>query len=152
MDVAAGNGRNSAFLASKGFAVDAIDISDVALSLAKEKNDGVKLISEDLDYFRLRTNAYHLIININFLQRRLFPQYKDALKAGGVLIFETFLEDKSKPENDSTKKDHYLQSNELLHAFLSMQIVHYQEKQIMAPVIGELRDVASLVAIKRAEL
>jgi len=151
LDVAAGNGRNSSFLAAKGFEVDAIDISDVALSLAKEKNEKIHLFNEDLDFFRLEKNSYDLIVNINFLQRRLFPQYKNALKPGGVLIFETFLEDKSRIEDDAIVKDHYLQINELLHAFISLQIIFYQERQIMAP-IGELRDISSLVAINKTDL
>ena len=151
LDIASGNGRNSIFLASKGFEVDAIDISDFALTLAKRKNSGIQFIDEDLDFFRLKTNNYDLIININFLQRRLFPQIQDALKAGGILIFETFLEDNDKEEDETIKKDHYLKKNELLHSFLNMHIIFYQEKQVMAP-IGELRDVASLVAIKKTDL
>jgi len=151
MDIAAGNGRNSTFLASKGFEVDAVDISDFALTLTEKKDRKIHVFDEDLDYYRIKTNSYDLIININFLQRRLFPQIQDALKVGGVLIFETFLEDKTKEQDETIKKDHYLKKNELLHSFLNMHIIFYQEKQVMAP-IGELRDIASLVAVKKADI
>ena len=151
LDIAAGNGRNSTFLTSKGFKVDAVDFSDFALKLTEKKNRKIKVFDEDLDFYRLKTNTYDLIININFLQRRLFPQIQDALKKGGVLIFETFLEDKTKANDDSVKKDHYLNRNELLHSFLNMHVIFYEEKQVMAP-IGELRDVASLIAIKKADV
>lgn len=151
LDIAAGNGRNSIFLASKGFKVDAIDFSDFALKLTEKKDRKIEVFDEDLDFYRLKSNSYDLIININFLQRRLFPQIQDALKKGGVLIFETFLEDKTKSHDETIKKDHYLKKNELLHSFLNMHIIFYQEKQVMAP-IGELRDVASLIAIKKADV
>ena len=68
-----------------------------------------------------------------------------------ITAFETFLEDKTKSHDETIKKDHYLKKNELLHSFLNMHIIFYQEKQVMAP-IGELRDVASLIAIKKADV
>lgn len=149
LDIAAGNGRNSIFLMNNGFAVDAVDISDVAIKLIREKDSKINPLRKDLDSYELKPNHYDLIININFLQRRLFPCIKDALKKDGILIFETFLD--TSWLNKSEKKhrqDHYLKSNELLHSFLTLQIIHYQEKAVTLSN-GELREAATLVGRNR---
>ncbi len=120
LDIACGNGRNSRFLAQKGFKVDAVDISNVALSQLPDNDTRINIICEDIDTWQIPQNRYQLIINIRFLDRRLFPMIKKGLKPGGVLIFESFIDE---------KKDYCLEINELLHAFNSFQIVYYEEKE-----------------------
>lgn len=120
LDIACGNGRNSQFLAQNGFDVDAVDISDVALDQLREYDTRINIIHEDLDTWQIPQNRYQLIINIRFLDRRLFPMIKKGLKPGGVLIFESFID---------KKRDYCLESNELLLAFNSFRIVYYEEKK-----------------------
>ena len=86
LDIAAGNGRNSVFLAEQGFAVEAVDISKTGLDIIKGIRSDIELINEDLDTYQIRKNRYDLILNINFLQRRLFPYIKAGLKRKGILI------------------------------------------------------------------
>ncbi|WP_457641482.1 class I SAM-dependent methyltransferase [Persephonella sp.] len=145
LDIAAGLGRNSLFLAKKGFKVDAVDISDVAIQKLKSLHKNINPIHEDLDRFNICENRYDLITNINFLNRRLFPQIIEGLKKDGVLIFETFLMEKKTERN---KKEYYLRNNELLHSFLKLNIIYYEEKIKEKPT-GEKSFVASLVAIKK---
>jgi hypothetical protein len=59
------------------------------------------------------------------------------------LIFETFLE--GSPLKNS---DFLLRKNELLHSFLSLEIVYYQEKEVITCKNGKAYK-AYLVAIKR---
>jgi hypothetical protein len=73
-----------------------------------------------MDTWQIPQNRYELIINIRFLDRRLFPMIKKGLKPGGVLIFESFVDE---------KKDYCLVPNELLHAFNCFQIVYYEETE-----------------------
>ncbi|CCK82030.1 class I SAM-dependent methyltransferase [Desulfobacula toluolica] len=120
LDIACGNGRNSKFLAQKGFHVDAVDISNIALSQFTGDDTHINVICQDIDTWQIPQNHYQLIINIRFLDRRLFPMIKNGLKPGGVLIFESFIDD---------KKDYCLKSNELLHAFKSFRIVYYEKKE-----------------------
>ncbi len=148
LDIAAGLGRNAIFLAEKGFSVDAIDISDVAIErLKKLDNPKINPVLADLDFYQIKENSYDLIININFLNRRLFPLIKEALKPGGVLIFETFLLDENSPIKT---KDYLLRKNELIHCFIDMRIVFYQEKTTKK-LTGETALIASLVAIKECK-
>jgi SAM-dependent methyltransferase len=144
LDIAAGLGRNALFLAQNGFTVDAVDISDVAIEKLKNLHPNINPIHADLKEYRPPENTYDLIVNVNFLERSLFPYIKEALKEGGVLIFETFLE--GSPSKNT--KDFLLRKNELLHSFLSLHVVFYQEKQVIT-CNQETAYKAYLVAIKK---
>ena len=144
LDIAAGNGRNAIFLADQGFRVDAIDIADAGLSLFSGQHRHIHTICADLDTYDIRANHYNLIVNIKYLNRRLFPYLKAGLVPGGVLIFETFL-DKTQV-NSKDHADYYLRQNELLHAFLSLNILLYREAEKQTD--DDATWLASLVAIK----
>jgi SAM-dependent methyltransferase len=145
LDIACGIGRNTHFLAQEGFCVDAVDFSDYALSQVEE-NEKITKIEVDLDTYNLERNKYDLIVNINYLNRRLFPQIKESLKAGGVVIFETFIVahgDFNQPANP----EYLLRTNELLHALIGLDIIYYEERDDIN-LRGENTRVASLVAQK----
>jgi SAM-dependent methyltransferase len=146
LDIAAGNGRNSLFLAAQGYVVDAIDIAEVGLSLFAGKHRRIHTICADLDTFDIRPNCYDLIVNIKFLNRRLFPYIKAGLTPGGVLIFQSFLDISAPHRNPPDHADYYLRQNELLHAFLALNIVWYQEAKDKADDDADW--LASLVAVK----
>ena len=90
LDIACGMGRNSKYLASQGFEVDAIDISSVAIeNLQNIANIHPQEV--DLDSYILPKDEYDFIISTYYLNRDLFPQMIDALRDEGVLVFETFV-------------------------------------------------------------
>ncbi|MCB2149418.1 MAG: class I SAM-dependent methyltransferase [Deltaproteobacteria bacterium] len=138
LDIACGNGRNSIFLAEKGFVVDAVDISTVATDRLTCKNPKINVICQDMDSWEIPQNRYEIIVNIRFLDRRLFPLIQKGLKPDGVLIFESFL--------DGEENKYCLKQNELLRAFQSFRIVYYEEKK--ADHLEKFDQTASLVAIK----
>lgn len=145
LDLACGVGRNTHYMADKGFLVDAVDISDYALSEVKSMAT-INKIEADLDKYNLKVNKYDLVVNINYLSRRLLPQIKEALKSGGVLIFETFIVahgDFTQPSNP----EFLLRKNELLHSFIGLDIIYYEERDDIN-LRGEKTRVASLVARK----
>ena len=146
LDIAAGNGRNALFLAKQGFVVDAVDIADSGLAQFAGKHPGIHPICADLDNFDIRPRRYDLIVNIKYLNRRLFPYICEGLTPGGVLIFETFLDSQHPAGNQPACRDYLLRENELLHAFLSLQIVYYKEAQDEKD--AEAAWLASLVGIK----
>ena len=145
LDIACGIGRNTHFIVQHGYRVDAVDISDYALSQVNADTK-IRKIEADLDTYNLELNKYDLIVNINYLSRRLLPQVKEALNDGGVLIFETFIVahgDFANPQNP----DYLLRKNELLHAFIGLDIIYYEER-LDINLRGEQTMVASLVAKK----
>ena len=119
--------------------MDAVDISTVATSRLEGRHPNINVICTDLDTWIIPPDRYDLIVNIKFLDRRLFPMIRDGLKTSGVLVFESFM--------DGYKDEYCLKQNELLRAFQDLRVVYYEEKEA-EHYSGKFDQVASLVAIK----
>ncbi len=117
LDVACGAGRNALFLASKGYRVEAMDISSVALERAanRAQREGleVRWIEADLERLARRRKGpspaaqpsredesafasataiprgvYRLVVVSRFLDRPLIPHLIEALAPGGYLLYD----------------------------------------------------------------
>ena len=146
LDIAAGNGRNAIFLSQKGFSIDAVDISEVGLSKFAGRYQNINAICADLDQFEIATAHYDLIVNVKFLNRRLFPYIQEGLKPGGVVIFHTLLELDISNSTTEHCRDYLLRKNELLHAFLAMRIIYYREER--DPSKNHSGETATLVGVR----
>ncbi len=138
LDVACGEGRNAIFLAKHGFEVTGIDISDEGLkkagAIASKSGFQIRVERLDLDRKRIK-GKFALILNINFLMRRIIPDEVDALLPGGILLFETLLEQKSDASRGNP--DYYLQEGELERIFNDFEgeILSFEEQpELEAPV------------------
>ena len=119
LDVACGSGRHTLFLSEKGFSVDSVDISSVALEkLSQQVNDSVNIIQADLDTFVPKREFYDLIVMTNFLDRDLIARCCDGLKDGGIFIIETYMEDDENEKKDSNP-DFLLYEEELIRLFIA---------------------------------
>ncbi|MFO7718332.1 MAG: class I SAM-dependent methyltransferase [Desulfohalobium sp.] len=144
LDLAAGTGANSVFLADKGYEVFSVDIADAAIERIQEQNHPrIRPIQADLDTYRPPTQRFDLVLTVRFLDRRLFPYLSEALVPGGTLIIHTLLDDPSRdcPQMTSNR-DHLLRPNELLRAFSHLRIVFYREH------LSNTECLASLVAYR----
>ncbi len=146
LDLACGTGRNTHFLDSLGFFIDAVDLSDYALDQIRE-SEKITKIEVDLDEYELKKNFYDLIVNCNYLNRKLMAQMIDSLKEDGLIIFETFIEVDENLEKGSMNPDYLLRKNELLEAFVDLNIIYYEERSGIN-LRGEKNMTASLVAKK----
>ena len=146
LDLACGNGRNACFLAERGFEVDAVDISEVGLRRFVCRLPGVNRICQDLATFVIRPGRYQLILNIRFLQRDLFPALQAGLAPGGLLIFETYLEEKDPAAASRFRPEHLLQSGELQRTFPNLQTIAYHEGASQSE--GAPARKASLIALR----
>lgn len=137
LDLACGPGRNAVWLAERGWTVDAWDLSDVALSiLVYEREEraarGFSLPIDvreiDLDIAEIPATTYDLILNILFLDRRLWPGMAAALRPGGLLAFETFV-NLPGGRTSEVSPEHLLRPGELRAAFeaLGLQTIVYDE-------------------------
>ncbi len=128
LDIAMGEGRHGVFLATKGFDVLGLDISEKGLQkahrLAKDYNTTIETRVVDLETHTLENNTYDLIVCTYYMQRDLFLQFKDALKPGGMALIETYNIDHLKYAEFNPKW--LLQSNELLEIFKGFKIIRYQ--------------------------
>jgi SAM-dependent methyltransferase len=132
LDIAMGEGRNSVYLAKKGFYVDGVDISSVAIRkaklLARENHTTIHATTADLQGYTIRPESYEVILNIDFLLRSLVPEIKRGLKHGGVVVFENATVDQlSIPGSDQVRRDYLLERGELREMFQDFQILVYRE-------------------------
>ncbi len=99
LDVAAGRGRNALALARAGLAVVAVDFSSEAMRLlaatVRTSHLAIWPVVANLDNFHLKDESFDAIVNINFLDRALFPNFERALRPGGLLVADTFLIDQA---------------------------------------------------------
>jgi cyclopropane fatty-acyl-phospholipid synthase-like methyltransferase len=100
LSIADGEGRNGVWLAKQGMHVTAFDISELAVTKAKQlaKDNQVQIQYRlcDIDSFDWRANQYDAVIAI-FIQfanpamrARIFNQIQLALKSGGLLILQGY--------------------------------------------------------------
>ncbi len=89
LEVAMGLGGSAAWLWGRGWRVIGLDIAAVAVRRAKAACPGLAAAVVDLTQLALPAAAFDVIVNFYYLDRALWPQYRRALKPGGVLIFET---------------------------------------------------------------
>lgn len=147
LDIACGTGRNSHYLVNLGYEVDAVDISDYALSQIKNTNK-IHTIETDLTHYVITPNSYDLIININYLERKLFPSMIAGLRSGGILIFETFITAHETEYHNPSNPDFLLRSNELPTEFCTLKVLSYEERDDKN-MYGEKVKIASFIGQKQ---
>ena len=129
LDIAMGEGRNGVFLATKGFDVIGLDISEKGLDKARQlaEKHGVRVTTRvvDLETHQLEQDTYDVVLCTYYLQRDLFPQIKAALKSGGVALVETYTMDHRK-YRPRFRKEYLIHANELLEIFKDFKVLRYQ--------------------------
>ena len=84
------------------------------------------------------------MVDVNYLQRDLFPALEGALRPRGVLVFETFARPHLEELDQRMNPAYVLATNELVRAFPSLVVKHYHEGVVLRD--GAARGVAGLVA------
>lgn len=137
LDVASGTGRHALFLASVGYQVDAVDRDSKALAQLSSVVQGRQLMGITTQIVDLEPSpphtpnlgheAYDVILVFFYLTRPLFPHIIDALKPGGILLYETFLIDNHLHYQHPRRKEFCLAHNELMALASDLRILHYDE-------------------------
>ena len=135
LDVAAGAGRHALYLAGRGFTVEAVDRDEQALAAlagaARERNlTTLTVRTLDLEAEpppALPKAQFDVIMVFFYLHRPLFPGLLQALKPGGVLLYETFLLDNHLRRHHPRSKEFCLAPNELLRLSDGLRVLHYDE-------------------------
>lgn len=137
LDVAAGRGRHTLFLASHGYEVEAVDRDTEALeqlaATARQRNfSTVTTRTVDLELPPphdpdLGIERYDVIVVCFYLHRALFPALIDALKPNGMLLYETFTIDNYFRHRHPKRWEFCLAHNELLRLTSPLRTLHYDE-------------------------
>lgn len=128
LDAACGLGNNGRYLATTGLVVIGLDISIIGLTMAvnlsRQQNLPFYGAVIDLNNLWLPKDNFDLIINFRYLERSTLPMYQQALKPGGMIIYETFVTADQQIEHP----EYYLRPGELLKAFAQYIIIYHAQK------------------------
>jgi len=120
LDLACGRGRNAVWLARRGFTVDAVDVSTIALAKATTLAtrhgvaDRLHTIEHDLsDGLPPLDGKYDVVAVLHFREPALWPSLAGLLAPGGVLLIEVLARDAS---NLDVNPDFLGERDELLAA------------------------------------
>ena len=153
LDVGMGQGRNSVFLALKGWDVTGFDVSDEGIAVARKNAEsaGVKLnaVRGSEDEFDYGTGQWDLVV----FMYEPFPvtsaayveRLRQSMRPGAIIVIESFGEEEEVRGRPSTAID----PGRLLTAFRDFRLLHYQDVVAKADwSLGERR-LVRMVAERR---
>ncbi|HTV00660.1 MAG TPA: rhodanese-like domain-containing protein [Luteitalea sp.] len=132
LDVASGKGRHALLLAAVGLQVTAVDRDAAALQRLQDQADrlglsvATRVADLEADPTALGDDGYDVVLVTRYLHRPLFPQLLLSLAPGGLLIYETFLEQQAErghPKNP----DYLLKPGELVTLVAPLTLVRQFE-------------------------
>ncbi|NBX76355.1 MAG: class I SAM-dependent methyltransferase [Proteobacteria bacterium] len=134
LDVAMGEGRNSVFLAEKGFKVEGLDCSAKAIEKAKklaaEKKVQVDAKVQNLDFYLMPLMKFNTIVMAYYKPApRFFSELKRGLMAGGTVLIEGYTVEhfKKNQQNPYLDLDQCFKPNELLGHLKDLHVLYYKE-------------------------
>jgi len=162
LDLACGLGGNALRMAELGYESHAWDISDSAIAkvqeFSQERQLNVLARQCDVSQERIQADCFDVIIVSRFLLRDIVPSLIAALKPGGLIYYQTFVQEQKAQEAllqeqerpiEGPKNSHFrLATNELLSLFSGLTMRYYREDGLLGELDKGLRSEAMLVAQK----
>jgi SAM-dependent methyltransferase len=151
LDLACGMGGNARLLAERGLETRAWDVSVVAVDKLNvyARQHGLPLLAElrDVEQDPPAPVAFDVIVVGHFLERRLAEPMIRALSLGGLLYYQTFIDERvadTGPRNPAYR----LRRNELLSLFSGLRLLVYREEGLVGDLERGFRNEAMLVAMR----
>lgn len=131
LDIACGSGRHASFLAAQGHQVTGIDRDAQALA---QLPASVRTLQADIENapWPLPGQQFDAVVVTNYLWRPLWPQVLASVRAGGVLIYETFARG-NEAYGRPSRPDFLLAPGELLQVCADWQVVAYEHGRCTQP-------------------
>ena len=146
IELAIGQGQNIQFLRDHNLQVIGVDISLVALKHAKQSQPDLMAFVADLNHLELPSNHFDVVLNFYYLQRDYWSEFARILKPGGVLFYETLMQDIREVRKDIAP-EYLLNPNELQAAFSNWEILYHFEGWT-ASKHGKQKAIASMIVHK----
>ncbi len=151
LDLACGRGGNAMQLAEYGLQVDAWDISDVAISdlstMAATRSLAISTQVRDVEANPPDKQTYDVIVVSYFLERSLFPILIDSLKKGGLIFYQTFIQN-CVSERGPRTPTYRLADQELLQLLPGFKLLVYREEGVTGDLTQGFRDEVLYVGMK----
>lgn len=153
LDLACGRGANAFILAQAGLEVTAWDNSPVAIDFlinhAQARGLRINAQVRDVIVRPPGPSSFDIILVSHFLERKLAPALIDALREGGLLLYQTFSRERV-TDCGPSNMEYRLNSNELLYLFKQLTVRVYREEGRLGDITKGWRDMAMLIAHKPA--
>ncbi len=131
VDVAMGKGRNAVFLAEQGWEVIGLERDPDAISavraLASTRMVRIETREIDLERSPVPAEGFDLLICFFYLDRKLIPSIHEAVRPGGVVVYETFLLENHLRFGHPRRKEFCLAPEELKDLFSGFDPLIYEE-------------------------
>jgi tellurite methyltransferase len=147
LDLACGTGRNTLWLAERGWNVTAVDAASAAIEIlqtrAAERSLKINAIVADLEKeeFEIEPSRWDFIAICYYLQRNLFEPAKRGIVSGGLLLSIVHITEPGEEESPFR-----LRPGQLEKYFAGWDILHYYEGK--ADDAAHRRAVAEIAARK----
>lgn len=146
LDLACGQGRHARHLAGLGYRVEALDRDGAALA-ALDGVAGIVTRCADVEGapWPYAAGSFDGIVVTNYLHRPLMPALLDALRPGGVLIYETFALGNEMLGRPS-KPEFLLRPHELLQWVQGrMQVLAFEQGRIETPKPAVIQRICAIL-------
>ncbi len=154
LDLACGQGGNALFLARRGLAAHAWDISRIAIDelqrQAVAENLEIQTSIRDVSEHPPDPGSFDVICVSFYLEQTITRQIIEALKPQGLLFYQTFIHEKVTDEGPGNPA-YRLGPNELLELFAPLHVLAYREEGRTGDLQQGLRNTAWLVAQRRRD-
>ena len=131
LDVAMGHGRHSTLFARNGFVTFGVDVSFDAVKSAVVRARSEDLVLRgwctDLTRSGLPAATFDAVLVTRYLQRDLFPTPRNALRSGGIVIYETFTVNQRRLGVGPRSPEHLLEPGELRQHFQGFEVLFSEE-------------------------
>jgi SAM-dependent methyltransferase len=156
LDIAAGQGRNSLYLAGKGWRVTAFDISEKGLEVAQQnaRRAGVPLTTvhastQDFDYGHHRWDLVIVIYSpLQYDDAQLLTRIRESIKPGGLLLIDVPIA-MHQPKDRHPRVPGDLERGELPSYFPDFEVLQYTESEDTTDFFHLKMPVGHLLARKR---
>ena len=179
LDIGAGVGNQSRWLAGRGYEVDAVEIHPVQLKTLRQAVRGTSVTVHEVDIcqFDLVPQRYSLVAALavfHFIppsqMKPLAERLQGSLAPGGLLVAQVFTTDDpayseaiengwEEIEANTFAVDppayliHYFEKEELRGLFSQLEVLHYKTERVIAPASeAGYRAGAALVARKKLDV
>jgi SAM-dependent methyltransferase len=151
LDLACGAGANAIQLAQQGLHTTAWDLSDVIIAklrdYALQLDLTVHAEVRDIEAWPPEPNRFDVIVVAYYLERRLAPMLVQALNPGGLLYYQTFIQDAVSGSGPGSPEFRLI-PNELLTLFSALRLLVYREEGKVGDVNQGFRNDAMFIGLK----